>query len=68
MQNVVLAYYQFYRVAKLWKNAQLHKEVDELSERIVTLYTDLQKLKDTHPHQWQNLQEESNLKRIIEKA
>ena len=37
------------KVSRLEKeNAQLHREVDELSERIERLHTDMQKLKDNH--------------------
>ena len=55
------------------ENAQLHREVDELSERIERLQTDMQKLKDNHAREryWaeeQHQQEVSNLKRIIDKA
>ena len=55
------------------ENAQLHREVDELSERIERLHTDMQKLKDNHAREKnrteeQHQQEVSNLKRILDKA
>ena len=55
------------------ENAQLHREVDELSERIERLQTDMQKLKDNHARERnraeeQHQQEVTNLKRILEKA
>lgn len=55
------------------ENAQLHREVDELGERIERLHTDMQKLKDNHARERnrteeQHLQEVSNLKRILDKA
>ncbi|MCR4790474.1 MAG: plasmid recombination protein [Treponemataceae bacterium] len=55
------------------ENAQLHREVDELSERIEQLHTDMQKLKDSHARELnrtneQHQQEVSNLKRILVKA
>ncbi|MBO5592347.1 MAG: mobilization protein, partial [Prevotella sp.] len=55
------------------ENAQLHREVDELGERIERLHTDIQKLKDNHARERnrteeQHQQEVSNLKRILDKA
>ncbi len=55
------------------ENAQLHREVDELSERIEQLHTDMQKLKDNNARELnhsikQHQQEVSNLKRILDKA
>ena len=55
------------------ENAQLHREVDDLNERIDRLHTDMQKLKDNHARELnrtneQHQQEVSNLKRIIDKA
>ena len=55
------------------ENAQLHREVDELSERIERLQTDMQKLKDNHARELnrtneQHQQEVSNLKRLLDKA
>ena len=55
------------------ENAQLHREVDDLNERIERLHTDLQKLKDSHTRELNRIneqyqQEESNLKRILDKA
>ena len=62
------------KVSRLEKeNAQLHREVDELSERIERLHTDMQKLKDNHARELNRLNEQhqkevSNLKRILDKA
>jgi len=62
------------KVSRLEKeNAQLHREVDELSERIERLHTDMQKLKDNHTRELnrtneQHQHEVSNLKCIIDKA
>ena len=55
------------------ENAQLHREVDELNERIKQLHTDMQKMKDNHARELnrineQHLQEVSNLKRLLDKA
>ena len=55
------------------ENFQLHREVDELGERIERLHTDMQKLKDNHARERnrteeQHQQEVSNLKRILDKA
>jgi hypothetical protein len=55
------------------ENAQLHREVDDLNERIDRLHTDMQKLKDSHTRELnraneQHQQEVSNLKRLIDKA
>ena len=55
------------------ENFQLHREVDELGERIERLHTDMQKLKDNHARERnraeeQHQQEVTNLKRILEKA
>ena len=55
------------------ENAQLHREVDELSERIERLHTDMQKLKDNHAREKnkaeeQHQQEVNNLKFLIDKA
>ena len=55
------------------ENAQLHREVDELSERIERLQTDMQKLKDNHARERyraeeQHQQEVNNLKFLIDKA
>ena len=55
------------------ENAQLHREVDELSERIERLHTDMQKLKDNHARELNRINEQhqhevSNLKCIIDKA
>ena len=55
------------------ENAQLHREVDELNERINQFHTDMQKLKDNHARELnrtneQHLQEVSNLKRLLDKA
>ena len=55
------------------ENAQLHREVDDLNERIERLHTDMQKLKDNHTREKnrteeQHQQEVSNLKRILDKA
>ena len=55
------------------ENAQLHREVDDLNERIERLHTDMQKLKDNHARERnrseeQHQQEVSNLKRILDKA
>lgn len=55
------------------ENAQLHREVDDLNERIERLHTDMQKLKDSHTRELNRIndqyqQEESNLKRILDKA
>ena len=54
------------------ENAQLHREVDDLNERIERLHTDMQKLKDSHTRELNRIneqyqQEESNLKRILER-
>ena len=55
------------------ENAQLHREVDELGERIERLQTDMQKLKDNHAREKnrteeQHLREMSNMKCLIDKA
>ncbi len=55
------------------ENAQLHREVDDLNERIDRLHIDMQKLKDNHTREKnrteeQHQQEVSNLKRILDKA
>ena len=55
------------------KNAQLHREVEDLNEQIEILHTDMQKLKDNHERELkrtieQHQQEVSNLKRILDKA
>ena len=55
------------------KNAQLHREVDDLNDQIERLHTDMQKLKDNHARELnrtyeQHQQEMSNLKRILDKA
>jgi predicted ribosome quality control (RQC) complex YloA/Tae2 family protein len=62
------------KVSRLEKeNAQLHREVDELNERINQFHTDMQKLKDNHARELnrtheQHQQEVSNLKRLLDKA
>ena len=55
------------------KNAQLHREVEDLNEQIERLHTDMQKLKDNHERELnrtieQHQQAVSNLKRILDKA
>ena len=55
------------------ENVQLHREVDDLNERIDRLHIDMQKLKDNHARvlnraNEQHQQEVSNLKRLIDKA
>ena len=55
------------------ENVQLHREVDDLNERIERLQTDMQKLKDNHAKERnraeeQHQQEVSNLKRLLDKA
>ena len=55
------------------ENTQLHREVDELNERIGRLHTDMQKLKDNYARELnrtneQHQQEVSNLKRLLDKA
>lgn len=55
------------------ENAQLHREVDELNERINQFHTDMQKLKDSHARELnrineQHQQEVSNLKRLLDKV
>jgi len=55
------------------KNAQLHREVEDLNDQIERLHTDMQKLKDNHEREVnrtieQHQQEVSNLKRILDKA
>ena len=55
------------------ENAQLHREVDDLNERIDRLHADMQKLKDSHTRELnrtneQHQQEVSNLKRLLDKA
>ena len=55
------------------ENAQLHRELDELGERIERLQTDMQKFKDNHARERnraeeQHQQEVSNLKRMLDKA
>ena len=55
------------------ENTQLHREVDELNERIGRLHTDMQKLKDNYTRELnrtneQHQQEVSNLKRLLDKA
>lgn len=62
------------KVSRLEKeNAQLHRELDELGERVERLQTDMQKLKDNHARELnhtneQHHQEVSNLKRLLDKA
>jgi len=55
------------------ENTQLHREVDDLNERIERLHTDMQKWKDNYTRERnraeeQHQQEVSNLKRILDKA
>ena len=55
------------------ENAQLRKEVGELSGQVERLHSDMQKLKDNHAREFnrtneQHQQEMNSLKRIIEKA
>ena len=55
------------------ENTQLHREVDDLNERIERLHTDMQKLKDSHTRELnrtieQHQQEVNNLKGILDKA
>ncbi|MBR1558201.1 MAG: mobilization protein [Prevotella sp.] len=55
------------------ENAQLHREVDDLNERIERLHTDMQKWKDNYTRERnraekQHQQEVSNLKRLLDKA
>ena len=55
------------------ENAQLHREVGELSECIERLHTDMQKMKDNHAMELnrtneQHHQEVSNLERLLDKA
>ena len=55
------------------ENAQLHREVEDLSERIERLHTDMQKLKDNYARELnrtneQHQQEVSNLKCLLDKA
>lgn len=55
------------------ENAQLHRELDELGERIERLQTDMQKFKDNHARERnraeeQHQQEVSNLKCMLDKA
>ena len=55
------------------ENAQLHREVNELGERIERLQSDMQKLKDNHARERnraeeQHQQEVTNLKIILDKA
>ncbi|MBQ9657005.1 MAG: plasmid recombination protein [Prevotella sp.] len=55
------------------ENAQLHREVDELNDRIERLHTDMQKMRDNHTRELnrtneQHQQEVSNLKRLLDKA
>lgn len=55
------------------ENAQLHREVDDLNERIDRLHIDMQKLKDSHTRELnrvneQHQQEVTSLKRILDKA
>ena len=62
------------KVSRLEKeNAQLHRELDVLGERIERLQTDMQKLKDNHARELnrtieQHQQEVSNLNRLLDKA
>ena len=62
------------KVKRLEKeNAQLHREVDELNDRIERLHTDMQKMRDNHTRELnrtneQHQQEVSNLKRLLDKA
>ena len=55
------------------ENAQLHREIEDLSDQIERLHTDMQKMKDSHARELnraneQHQQEVSNLKRILDKA
>ena len=55
------------------ENAQLHREVEDLNDQIERLYTDIQKMKDSHARELnrtneQHQQEVNNLKRILDKA
>ena len=55
------------------ENAQLHREVEDLSDQIERLHTDMQKMKDNHARERnradeQHQQEVSNLKRLLDKA
>ena len=62
------------KVSRLEKeNAQLHREVDDLNERIDRLHADMQKMKDSHTRELnraneQHQQEVSNLKHLLDKA
>ena len=62
------------KVSRLEKeNAQLHREVEDLNDRIERLHTDMQKMKDSYARELnrineQHQQEVSNLKRILDKA
>ena len=62
------------KVSRLEKEkAQLQREVDELNERIESLHTDIQKMKDNHARELnrtneQHQQEVNSLKRILGKA
>lgn len=62
------------KVSRLEKeNAQLHREVEDLNDRIERLHTDMQKMKDNHARELyriigQHQQEMSNLKRLLDKA
>jgi len=61
-------------VSRLEKeNAQLHREVEDLNDRIERLHTDMQKMKDSYARELnrineQHQQEVGNLKRILDKA
>ena len=55
------------------ENAKLHRDVDELSERIDRLHADMQKLKDNHARELNRVNEQhqqkmSNLNRLLDKA
>ena len=62
------------KVSRLEKeNAKLHREVEDLNDRIERLHTDMQKMKDSYARELnrtneQHQQEVSNLKRILDKA
>ena len=62
------------KVSRLEKeNAQLHREIEDLSDQIERLHTDMQKMKDSHARELnrtneQHQQEVSNLKCILDKV
>lgn len=62
------------KVSRLEKeNAQLHREVEDLNDRIERLRSDMQKMKDSHARELNRTNEQhqqamSNLKRILDKA